>query len=473
MNTLPDIKKDFAGWYQEIVSQAELADQAPVRGAMVIRPYGYAIWENIKDQLDMRIKATGHQNAAFPLFIPESFLKREAEHVAGFAPELAVVTHAGGKLLEEPLVVRPTSETIIHFMFAKWIKSWRDLPLKINQWANVVRWEMRPRPFLRTTEFFWQEGHTAHATEQEAYDEAYMMLQEYQNLCTNFLAIPVVTGRKSESEKFPGAVFTLTFEGLMQDGKALQMGTSHMLSQSFAHSFEMKFQDQNGNLSYPFLTSWGATTRLIGAVIMVHGDEKGLVLPPRIAPIQIVIIPILRKGHDNQPVLDKVAEMKQQLESLGIRVHVDVDDSKSPGAKFYHWELRGVPVRIEIGPRDLEQNNVVMADRLSGQKRTVSISALQAELPILLDLLHTEMLVRATKRRDEMWFEVAKLAEFGPLLDVKPGFYQTGWCGNTECEAQLKQYKATTRCVLDQKMFPECFHCTNPSMSDVLVAKSY
>jgi prolyl-tRNA synthetase len=473
MNTLPDIKKDFAGWYQEIVSQAELADHAPVRGAMVIRPYGYAIWENIKGQLDKRIKETGHVNAAFPLFIPESFLKREAEHIAGFAPELAVVTHAGGKLLEEPLVVRPTSETIIHFMFAKWIKSWRDLPLKINQWANVVRWEMRPRPFIRTTEFFWQEGHTAHATQQEANDEAYMMLQEYQNLCTEFLAIPVITGRKSDSEKFPGAVFTLTFEGLMQDGKALQMGTSHMLSQSFAHSFEMKFQDQNGNLSYPYLTSWGATTRLIGAVIMVHGDAKGLVIPPRIAPIQVVIIPILRKGHDNQPVLDKVAQIKQELEAKGVKVHVDADDSKSPGAKFYHWELRGVPLRVEIGPRDLEQNVVIMADRLTSTKRTVAIPSLNQEVPQLLDLLHIEMLALATKRRDQMWYEVAKLSEFGPLLDEKPGFYQTGWCGSAECETQLKSFKATTRCVLDTQVFSECFHCSAPNKADVLIAKSY
>lgn len=473
MNTLPDIKKDFAGWYQEIVSQAELADHAPVRGAMVIRPYGYAIWENIRDQLNERIKQTGHLNAAFPLFIPESFLKKEAEHVAGFAPELAVVTHAGGKELEEPLVVRPTSETVIHYMFAKWIKSWRDLPLKINQWANVVRWEMRPRPFLRTTEFFWQEGHTAHATEQEAHDEAYMMLNEYKDLSVNFLAIPVVTGRKSESEKFPGAVFTLTFEALMQDGKALQMGTSHFLSQTFAHSFDMKFQDQNGNLTYPFLTSWGVTTRLVGAVIMVHGDQKGLVMPPRIAPIQVVIIPILRKGHDNQAVLDKVAQIKLELEAKNIRVHIDADDSKTPGAKFYHWEVRGVPLRLEIGPRDLEQNNVILVDRLKGEKRSISIPAVAQETAFILDSLHAQMLEAATERRDAMWHKSAKLTDFGPQLDEKPGFYQTGWCGNAECESQLKQYKATTRCVLDEKTFPECFHCSQENRSDVLVAKSY
>lgn len=473
MNTLPDIKKDFAGWYQEIVSQAELADHAPVRGAMVIRPYGYAMWENIAAIVDKKIKDTGHQNASFPLFIPESFLKKEAEHVAGFAPELAVVTHAGGKELDERLVVRPTSETIIHFMFAKWIKSWRDLPLKINQWANVVRWEMRPRAFLRTTEFFWQEGHTAHATEQEALDEANMMLQEYLDLASNYLAIPAIAGRKSDSQKFPGAVLTLTFEGLMQDGKALQMGTSHLLSQSFAHAFEMKFQDKNGEMAYPFLTSWAITTRLVGAVIMVHGDEKGLVIPPRIAPIQVVIIPILRKGHDNQSVLDKVVQIKQELVAQGVKVHVDADDSKSPGAKFYHWELRGVPLRIEIGPRDLEQNVVIMADRLTSTKRTVAIPSLNNEVPQLLDLLHTEMLALATKRRDQMWYEVAKLSEFGPLLDEKPGFYQTGWCGSAECEAQLKPFKATTRCVLDTKVFSECFHCSAPNKADVLIAKSY
>ena len=323
MNKLPDIKNNFAEWYQEVVQQAELADHSPTRGSMVVRPYGCAIWERIKDILDKRIKETGHENAMFPLLIPESFIKREASHVAGFAPELAVVTHAGGKLLEEPLVVRPTSETIIHYMFARWIKSWRDLPMKINQWANVVRWEMRPRAFLRTTEFYWQEGHTAHETYEQAEQEALMMMQEYVNLAHNYLAIPVITGEKTPHERFPGAEKTLTFEAMMQDGKALQMGTSHQLSQKFAESFEIKFQDRDGNLAMPHLTSWGVTTRLIGAIIMVHGDEKGLVLPPKIAPIQVVIIPIFKKGTDNAVILTAVQDIKRAMQARGIRVMLD------------------------------------------------------------------------------------------------------------------------------------------------------
>lgn len=297
---LPDFNTNFSDWYNEVIYQAELADLSPVRGCIVIRPYGYAMWENIKGRLDERIKATGHENASFPLFIPESFLKKEAKHVEGFAPEVAVVTHAGGKELEEPLIVRPTSETMIHFMFAKWLRSWRDLPLKVNQWCNVVRWEMRTRPFLRTTEFFWQEGHTAHETLQEAETEVQTMLNEYVDLAQNWLAIPVFAGQKPESERFPGAEKTFTFEGIMPDGKALQMGTSHLLSQNFAKSFEMQFQDREGALAHPYLTSWGATTRLIGAVVMSHGDEKGLILPPKIAPIQVVIIPIYKTDTDKQ-----------------------------------------------------------------------------------------------------------------------------------------------------------------------------
>ncbi len=472
MKQLPDFNQNFSDWYNEVIYQTELVDHSPVRGTVVIRPYGYAIWENIKNPLDARIKATGHENAAFPLFIPESFFKKEAEHVAGFAPELAIVTHAGGKKLDEPLVVRPTSETIIHYMFAQWIKSWRDLPLKINQWANVVRWELRPRPFLRTTEFFWQEGHTAHATRQEAHEEVLMMLAEYVNLAENILAIPVVTGRKSESEKFPGAEITYTFEGLMPDGKALQMGTSHLLSQSFAHAFEMKFQDQNGAMVYPYLTSWGATTRLVGAVIMVHGDQKGLVLPPKVAPIQAVIIPILKKGQEKE-VLDKAAELAKNLEKAGIRVRVDSDDTKSPGAKFYHWELRGVPVRIELGPRDIEQKQAVVADRLGLGKKAISFDILVQEVATLLEVIQNEMFIRAKAKRDSLWFKEAKLADFGKKLENASGFYQTGWCGNPECELKLKEYKATTRCVLPEKTFTHCFYCDAASQHDVLVARSY
>ncbi len=470
---LPDIKTHFADWYNEVIYKAELVDQSPVRGAMVIRPYGYAIWEHIKGVLDDRIKATGHHNAAFPLFIPESFLKREAEHVEGFAPELAVVTHAGGKELEEPLVVRPTSETMIHYMFAKWIHSWRDLPLKINQWANVVRWEMRPRPFLRTTEFFWQEGHTAHETKEEAIKEVEMMLAEYVSLATHYLAIPVITGRKTAQEKFPGAEMTLTFESLMQDGKALQMGTSHLLSGQFAISFDMTFQDKEGKTAYPYLTSWGATTRLIGATIMVHGDQKGLVLPPKVAPTQVVIIPILKAGTENEAVLNEAHLFAKNLTKEGIRVLVDDESTKSPGNKFYHWELRGVPVRIEIGPRDLENNQYIAVDRIYGEKRIFHKDHAITDTIDLLNTLQQALFERAKTRLKEQWHFGKKLAEFGPELDKNGGFYQVGWCAKNECEDLLKQYKATIRCVLDEQVNADCFACGQPSPSDVLVAKSY
>ncbi len=468
---LPDITHQFAEWYQEIVHQAELADHAPVRGCMVIRPYGYALWEHIKARLDQRIKETGHQNAAFPLLIPESFLKKEAQHVEGFAPELAVVTHAGGKELEEPLVIRPTSETIIHYMFAQWLKSYRDLPILINQWANVVRWEMRPRPFLRTTEFYWQEGHTAHETQEEAHQEAQTMLNEYISLAQDYLAIPVIAGVKSEKEKFPGADKTYTFEGIMQDGKALQMGTSHLISQSFAKAFNMTFQDRNGNLSYPYLTSWGATTRLIGATVMMHGDQKGLILPPRIAPIQAVIVPIFKKGDDNAIVL---AAAKRIKDALGdVRVHIDADEHKTPGSKFYHWEMKGVPLRIEIGPRDIAQNQVIITDRLTSDKKTVAIDAVAKEVPALLESFQKQLFERAKKKQKSLWHKAAKLADFGPILAENNGVYQTGWCQKRSCEDILREYKATTRCLLDAKTFETCFNCDAPSLGDVLVGKAY
>ncbi len=473
MKTLPNITTDFQDWYNEIIYRAELVDQSPVRGSVVIRPYGYTVWELIKQDLDGRIKRTGHQNASFPLLIPESFLKREAKHIEGFAPELAIVTYAGGKKLEEPLVIRPTSETMIHYMFARWIKSWRDLPLKINQWANVVRWELRTRPFLRTTEFFWQEGHTAHETYEEAHGEVLLMLAEYVELAQNVLAIPVVTGLKSESEKFPGAEKTYTFEGMMPDGKALQMGTSHLLSQSFAKSFDMKYQDHDNELAYPYLTSWGATTRLIGATVMVHGDQKGLVLPPCVAPIQVVIIPILKKDVDNQELIQAVEEMQKQLETSGIRVCVDADDTKTPGAKFYHWEMKGVPVRIEIGPRDIKKGKAIIVDRIGLGKSTVSLNEISSHVETLLDTIQKTMLERATKKRDEMWHKEAKLVDFGSKLHKEGGAYQTGWCGSATCEAQLKEYQATIRCLFDQKNFDECFSCSQTSKQDVMVAKAY
>lgn len=471
MQKLPDIKTSFSEWYLEVIRLAELADQAPVRGCMVIRPYGYAIWEHIQKNLDAKIKETGHQNAAFPLFIPMSFLQKEAEHVEGFSPELAVVTHAGGKPLEEPLVVRPTSETIIHYMFAQWLRSWRDLPIKINQWCSVVRWEMRTRPFLRTTEFWWQEGHTAHETREEAHEEVLTMLNVYVDLAQNYLAIPVVPGQKSDSERFAGADKTYTIEGLMQDGKALQMGTSHMISQNFAKSFDMMFQDREGKQAYPYLTSWGVTTRLVGALIMTHGDEKGLVLPPTIAPYQIVIIPIIR-GETKQAVLDATQELAQELRKTW-RVIVDADETETPGAKFYRWEMKGVPVRIEIGPRDLEKNQVMVADRIGLAKQAVSRTDLHAYMTEYIERIQKELLVRATARRDAQWFQTEKLADCLEQLESRGGFYQAGWCRSGECEAQLKIHKATIRCVLPEQKHAHCFHCGKESSSDILFAKAY
>lgn len=472
-SALPCIQTAFSDWYNDVIYKAELVDQSPVRGTMVMRPYGYAIWEQIKTRLDTRIKETGHHNASFPLFIPESFLKKEAEHVEGFSPELAVVTHAGGKKLEEPLVVRPTSETIIHYMFARWIHSWRDLPLKINQWANVVRWEMRPRPFLRTTEFFWQEGHTAHETKKEAEEEVIMMLREYVSLAHDYLAIPVITGKKTAQEKFPGAEVTMTFEAVMQDGKALQMGTSHLLSQSFAHSFEMEFQDRDGNKAYPYLTSWGSTTRLIGAVIMVHGDQKGIVLPPKIAPIQVVIIPIIKSGHDNEAILHKVDELAHALTKQGIRVFVDADDSKTPGNKFYHWELRGVPVRVEMGPRDVENDQIIAVDRVVGEKRILPFQSAVRNIEELLKNIHQQLFDRAKERLKSQWEFAEDLAKFGPVIEKNAGAYQVGWCQENSCEDQLKQYKATIRCILEESTQKSCFYCKKRSVNDVLVAKAY
>lgn len=473
MKKLPDITQDFSGWYNEVIYDSELVDHSPVKGCMVVRPYGCAIWENIKDVLDARIKATGHQNAMFPLFIPESFLKKEAQHVAGFAPELAIVTHAGGKELEEPLVVRPTSETIIHHMFARWLHSWRDLPIKMNQWASVVRWEMRTRPFLRTTEIFWQEGHTAHETHQEADEEVRMMLQEYVNLAHNYLAVPVATGFKTEHEKFPGAEKTMTFEAFMPDGKALQMGTSHLLSQSFAYAFEMKFQDRDGKESYPYLTSWGTTTRLIGALVMMHGDAKGLVLPPKIAPIQVVIIPILKAGIDNTKIIDCVKTLQKNLQAEGVRVHLDDEDGKTPGAKFFKWELKGVPVRIEIGPKDLENNQAMVADRIGLGKKAVQLTDIVGEIKQLLDTIQTTLFERAQAKVASMRHKSDDLKEFGPQLDEAGKFFQTSWCEKAECELELKQYKASIRCIIDGLTYKTCFNCKQASIKDVLVARSY
>ncbi|NBP00335.1 MAG: proline--tRNA ligase [Proteobacteria bacterium] len=470
MNKLPDIKTQFPEWYQEIIYQAELVDQSPVRGCMVIRPYGNAIWEEIKGILDRKIKESGAENAVFPLLIPESFLKREAEHIEGFAPELAVVTHAGGKKLEEALVIRPTSETIIHHMFAQWIKSWRDLPLKINQWANVVRWEKRPRAFLRTTEFFWQEGHTAHASKEDAQKTTEQMLEIYRQVAEDCLAIPVQTGRKSEGEKFPGAEKTYTFEGFMPDARALQMGTSHLLSQNFAKAFDMQFQNKAGQLEYPWLTSWGSTTRLVGAVVMTHGDQKGLVLPPVIAPIQVIIIPIYKTEEEKTVVLHIAEKIRKELQAT-TRIRIDDDQQKTPGNKFFHWELRGVPIRIEIGPRDLKNNEVVIADRL-GSKATVALDSVTQLIPTQLTSLQKTMFDKAKQRTESLIIDKDTLEEIKTVAETN--VIKTGFCGSRECEGVLKQYTLSIRCLLlDQLNHQNCFNCQKPSQSDCFIARSY
>lgn len=471
MKQLPDISKNLADWYQEVIYDAEIVDQSPVRGCFVIRPYGWALWENMRGYMDKRIKLTGHQNAQFPLFIPQSFIAKEAKHVEGFSPELAVVTHAGGKQLDEPLVVRPTSETIIHHMFARWVKSWRDLPLKINQWANIVRWELRPRAFLRTTEFHWQEGHTVHETLQDAQEEVLLMLNEYVLFIQEQLAIPVVVGEKSAHERFAGAERTYTVEGIMPDGRALQMATSHLLSQSFAHAFEIKFQGRDGAMTYPYLTSWGCSTRMIGGLIMTHGDQKGLMLPPAVAPIQIVVIPIYKNETEYSEVAQQLDFIQTSLSEW--RVHVDADAQKTPGAKFYHWELRGVPVRLEFGVRDAKAQQVILVDRLTGTKHTVPFAQLTERVRTLLQEVQQGLFERAQKRVQASMVPGQTLAEFGPRIDKENVAFITGWCQSSECEAALKQYKASTRCLLETHTNKACFHCGKPSPCDVLVARSY
>jgi prolyl-tRNA synthetase len=477
MDKLPDIRINFPEWYHEVISRAELVDESPVKGTMVIRPYGYAIWEKIRTILDKKIKETGTSNAYFPLFIPESFLKKEAKHVEGFSPELAVVTHAGGKKLAEPLVIRPTSETIVYHMFARWIKSWRDLPYKINQWANVVRWEMRTRPFLRTSEFLWQEGHTAHSTQEEAQEMALEILEIYRTLAEEYLAIPVVTGEKSESERFAGADKTFTFEAMMQDGKALQMGTTHMLAHRFSQAFGIQFQDKDKTMKAPYCTSWGISTRLIGALIMVHGDQNGLIIPPKIAPIPVVIIPIHKNDEERSDVCSTAQKIQELLTQNEIDSHIDDDPEKTPGAKFYDWELRGVPVRIEIGPRDVAQNQVVLVNRMETdkqkRKQIVPIDHVQSATKSLCSHIQKALFHRAHEFQQEHWDNEDKLEIFGPKLEDCNGFFQTGWCGSFECEEKLKQYKGTIRCLLDESLHDSCFACELESKRDVVIAKTY
>src|SRR5712692_3782967 len=437
--------QDFSRWYLDVVRRAELADYSPVKGCMVIRPYGYAIWELIQKALDTRIKATGHVNAYFPLFIPESLLNKEAEHVEGFSPQVAYVTHGGGEELEEKLVIRPTSEAIIGTMYAKWVQSWRDLPILINQWANVVRWEKVTRPFLRTTEFLWQEGHTAHETEAEAEDETLKILHLYKDVLETEMAVPVVEGRKSESEKFAGALRTYSIEALMGDGRALQAGTSHNLGQNFAKAFEITFQARDKSVQRVWGTSWGVSTRLIGGIIMTHGDDSGLILPPRVAPYQVVIVPIPR-GNWQETVLPKAREIRDQLVASGVRVMLDDRDVYTPGWKFAEWELRGVPLRLEIGPKDIEKSQVLVARRDTREKLGVPMDGVAGHVRALLDDVQRNLFERAVKFRDEHTQRVATYEEFKAAMEGRPGFVIAPWCGSADCEAQIKnETQATIR----------------------------
>jgi len=468
---------DFSEWYNQIVQRAELADYAPVRGCMVVRPYGWALWENIQQALDKRFKETGHVNAAFPLFIPMSFLEKEKEHVEGFSPELAVVTIGGGEKLEEPLVVRPTSETIIGYMYSKWVQSYRDLPILINQWANVVRWEMRTRLFLRTLEFYWQEGHTAHATEAEAREETLRMLNVYADFAINEAAVPVIKGVKSQTEKFAGAVMSTTIEAMMGDTRALQSGTSHFLGQNFAKAFNIQFLDENNTLQYAWTTSWGLSTRFIGAIIMTHGDDQGLILPPRLAPIQVVIVPILKSDLASAPVMETVQRVEAELKAAGLRVKVDSRTEVTPGFKFNDWEMRGVPLRIEIGPKDVEKGTVALARRDRPGKEGKSFvpqSGLVATVTDLLANIQQSLLARATAFRDSHIHEPKDYAELTEI--VQNGWAYAWWCESAECEAKVKEdTKATTRCIpLEQEEgHGKCVVCGKDAKRRVYFARAY
>jgi prolyl-tRNA synthetase len=477
---------DFSAWYNEVVLRAELADYSPVRGCMVIRPNGYGIWERMQRSLDEMFKATGHQNAYFPLFIPESYLHKEAQHVEGFAPEVAVVTHGGGKKLDEPLIIRPTSETIIYSMFAKWVQSYRDLPLLINQWANVVRWEMRTRLFLRTLEFLWQEGHTAHATHDEAEEEARKILGIYRDFMEGWMAMPVVTGQKTDAERFAGALRTYSCEAMMQDNKALQAGTSHNLGQNFAKAFELKFQAEHGGQEFAWNTSWGVSTRLVGGLVMTHGDDIGIRVPPLLAPIEMVIVPIYKTDEERSAMLEAADRVTRRLADWErrdpgrLRVHVDDRDGMKPGAKYYEWELRGVPVRMELGPRDLEKNQGVLVRRDNREKRPVSLDALGEDVADLLMRIQEDMLIAARERREQHSVRHAiSDDDFRALMEGEGAFVYAGWCGDPACEAQIKEdTKATIRVMPDEEFRSaetptKCLRCGRPAIAEAVWAKAY
>jgi len=475
--------EDFSAWYNEIVFQAEMAAHSPVRGCMVIRPYGYRIWELMQGALDQMFKDTGVTNAYFPLFLPKSALDREAQHVEGFAPETAVVTHAGGQELEEPLVVRPTSEAIIWPIAADWIHSYRDLPLLLNQWTSAVRWEMRTRPFLRTTEFLWQEGHTAHADEADARERTRMMLEIYATFMEEWMAMPVYTGLKTDAERFAGAVATYSCEALMKDNKALQAGTSHYLGQNFARAFDVRYQTEDGEHQYVHNTSWGVSTRLVGGLVMTHGDDTGLVLPPRLAPIQAVIVPIWRDDEQQAEVFEAADRAAAELESCGVRVHVDRREGMNPGAKYYEWERKGVPLRLEIGPRDVAKGTVMTVRRFTpeGVDRKIPIPAadLSVDLPDLLERMQGELLDLARQRQaDNTTQGVEDYAEFQRIVEERGGFVFTGWCGDAACEQRVKEEtKATIRVIAGENLAshvpPERCLCGEPSVGEVVRARAY
>ncbi|UCD25079.1 MAG: proline--tRNA ligase [Gemmatimonadota bacterium] len=470
--------EDFSQWYNDVIMRAELADYSPVRGCMVIRPRGYGIWELMQRALDEMFKETGHQNAYFPLFIPQSFLAKEAEHVEGFSPETAVVTHGGGKELEEPLVVRPTSETIIYSLYAKWIQSYRDLPLLLNQWANIVRWEMRTRLFLRTTEFLWQEGHTAHATDEEAEAETLLILDIYRRFMEEWVAMPVVTGLKTESEKFAGAVRTYACEALMQDNRALQAGTSHNLGQNFAKAFEVQYQTAEGGLDYVWNTSWGVSTRMVGGLIMSHSDDTGLVCPPKLAPVQVMIVPIWKSPDQKTSVLEVGSKVAEELKAAGIRVDLDERDGLKPGAKYYEWEGKGIPVRLEIGPRDVEQGQVMVARRIGG-KEPSKLDGLVETVSATLDGIQQELYDTAVARRDANSVRSVSKAQLTELMAGSGGFAYGGYCGKERCEIDIKDTtKATIRVLPGAEFRSEpapttCVWCGEKAVTEAVWARAY
>ncbi len=470
---IPEKSDDISKWYITVIRKADLVDYAPMKGMMVIKPYGYSIWENIQKHLDKMFKATGHKNAYFPLFIPESLLKKEAEHVEGFAPEVAWVTHGGDEELEEKLAVRPTSESIICAMYSKWIRSWRDLPVLINQWVNVVRWEKVTRPFLRTTEFLWQEGHTAHATKESALNETIQMINIYKTFIENYLAMPVVMGKKSNKEKFAGAEITYTVEALMPDGKALQAGTSHYLGTNFAKAFNIMFEDKDNKLKYVHQTSWGVSTRLIGGMVLTHGDNNGLILPPKIAPTQIVIIPIINK-KTKEKVISTAEDLRNKLESYGFSVLLDKREQYTPGWKYSDWEMRGVPLRIEIGPKDIEKNQFITVKRNTREKIALSLDSEPQNLQQILDSIQNELFSKAKNFLEKNTHYTEDFQEFKKIKEEKRGFIRAPWCGDEKCELKIKEETtATIRAIEETNDNKKCIVCGKPAKFVPFFAKAY